>query len=60
MERTHEDGHALKGFPHAELIDMRMHDGADKTLISIPYAEGLVGDPETGVIHGGVGGDSYC
>lgn len=55
MNMKHEDGQPLKAFPHGELIDMRMHpeqDGA--VLVSIPYDENMIGDPETGVLHGGI------
>ncbi len=46
---------ALKGFPHPEEIGMKMRpEGPGKVLVTIPYDERLVGDAETGVIHGGV------
>ncbi|MEM8752323.1 MAG: PaaI family thioesterase [Pseudomonadota bacterium] len=52
---THDEGRLLAGFPHAEEIGMRAHPAAEgAALISIPYAEKLVGDVETGVVHGGV------
>ncbi|MEE4300563.1 MAG: PaaI family thioesterase [Pseudomonadales bacterium] len=41
--------------PHAAAIGMRLvhyEDGACR--VRVPYAEHLVGDPDTGVIHGGV------
>lgn len=45
----------LNGFPHAEEIGMKMKpDGPGKVLVTIPYHESLVGDLETGIIHGGV------
>lgn len=45
----------LHGFPHAEEIGMKMRaEGMGKVLVTIPYDEKLVGDVETGVIHGGV------
>lgn len=51
----HEDGVLLSGFPHAEEIGMRIHPADEGTaLISIPYSDKLVGDAETGVVHGGV------
>ncbi|MGB0411626.1 MAG: PaaI family thioesterase [Pikeienuella sp.] len=51
----HEDGRIFTGFPHTEALDIRGHD-SDKgvAFLSVPYREELVGDPETGVIHGGV------
>ena len=45
----------LTGFPHPEEIGMKMRpEGAGKVFVTIPYDEKLVGDVETGVIHGGV------
>ena len=50
-----DDGFTLNGFPHAEKIGMRMMKAPKgEAHISIPYDEKLVGDPETGVVHGGV------
>ena len=54
-ETEPKEGAPLSGFPHAEEIGMRMHDAErGRSLITIPYDEKLVGDPETGVVHGGV------
>lgn len=55
MALDHNNGTLIKGFPHSEALDMRAHktEGGD-TILSVPYAEHLIGDPETGVIHGGV------
>ena len=50
-----EDGVSLSGFPHAEEIGMRMlKTPKGQAKVTIPYDEKLVGDPETGVVHGGV------
>lgn len=45
----------LLNIPHARAIGMTLvrHD-AQSSLVRVPYAEHLVGDPDTGVIHGGV------
>jgi uncharacterized protein (TIGR00369 family) len=41
--------------PHATAIGMVVVDvRPDEAWIKIPYAENLVGNPETGVVHGGV------
>lgn len=49
------DGMLLTGLPHAKAIGMRLHQSKDGTaLLSVPYDARLVGDPETGVLHGGV------
>ncbi|MDM7459438.1 MAG: PaaI family thioesterase [Paracoccus sp. (in: a-proteobacteria)] len=45
----------IEAIPHARALGMRIdHIGAAKATISMPWAEHLVGDPRTGVIHGGV------
>ena len=54
MSRNHEDGTALKGFPHGDVIGMRLHDFDGDVLASVGYMPELIGDAETGVIHGGV------
>ena len=52
---SEEEGVSLNGFPHAEEIGMRlMKAPKGAARITIPYDEKLVGDPETGVVHGGV------
>ena len=41
--------------PHAISLGMRMIEvGPGRCLLEAPYDESFVGDPETGVIHGGV------
>ena len=51
----HEDGRTFKGFPHTDALGIRGHDSEKGTaILSVPYRDELVGDPETGVIHGGV------
>lgn len=45
----------LAQIPHAAAIGMTMVSRGDKScIVRVPYAEHLVGDPDTGVIHGGV------
>jgi len=40
--------------PFAKALDMKIDSiGAGEATISMPYDERLIGDPETGVIHGG-------
>jgi len=50
---TAED-HMLR-IPHARAIGLELvrHDQGG-CVVRIPYAEHLVGDPDTGVVHGGV------
>ena len=41
--------------PHGRALGMRLDKlAADEVVISMPWAQHLVGDPRTGVIHGGV------
>lgn len=45
----------IEAIPHAKALDMQVEDlGEGKAQISMPWAEHLVGDPRTEVIHGGV------
>ena len=45
----------IEAIPHARALGMRIDDlGAGRAVISMPWAEHLVGDPRSGVIHGGV------
>lgn len=51
----HKPGMVLKGVPHAEGIGLTLVDiGDGAALLKVPYADHLVGDPETRVVHGGV------
>lgn len=44
----------IEALPHARELGMRLHRISDaQAVISMPYDPRLVGDPETGVIHGG-------
>jgi len=45
----------LQRIPHARAIGMTLvrHDESG-CVVRVPYAEHLVGDPDTGVVHGGV------
>jgi uncharacterized protein (TIGR00369 family) len=54
-DQKHENGRAFKGFPHVEWLEMRTHETeSGVVLLSVPYRKQLIGDMETGVIHGGV------
>jgi uncharacterized protein (TIGR00369 family) len=45
----------LAQIPHAAAIGMTLVSRSEGTcIVRVPYAEHLVGDPDTGVIHGGV------
>ncbi len=44
----------IEAIPHARALGMELVEIGDGTAtIRMPWAEHLVGDPETGVIHGG-------
>jgi len=50
-----DPGELMSGLPHSREIGMRLHRSADGTaVLSVPYDGKLIGDPETGVLHGGV------
>jgi uncharacterized protein (TIGR00369 family) len=41
--------------PHAEALGLRVvHYADDSVRVKAPYAAHLVGDPDTGIVHGGV------
>ena len=45
----------IETIPHGRALQLRVeHVGKGEAHISMPWAEHLVGDPRTGVIHGGV------
>jgi uncharacterized protein (TIGR00369 family) len=48
-------GHLLGGVPHAAGIGLHVISIGDGVArCRVPYAPHLVGDPETGIVHGGV------
>ncbi|HUF86559.1 MAG TPA: PaaI family thioesterase [Thermohalobaculum sp.] len=49
------NGALMTGLPFGRELGMRLHQAADGVaVVSVPYDPSLVGDPETGVLHGGV------
>lgn len=45
----------IEEMPHALALKMKVESlGGGRSVISMPWADYLVGDPRTGVIHGGV------
>ena len=49
------NGALMTGLPFGRELGMRLHEAGDGiSVCSVPYADSLVGDPETGVLHGGV------
>ena len=50
-----DEGVVMVGMPHGKAIGMRLHRSVSgKSHLSVPYDKRLVGDPDTGVLHGGV------
>lgn len=48
------DGTLLNAIPHSAELGMRLiSTQSDEAVMMIPYDSRLVGDPETGVMHGG-------
>ncbi len=48
-------GEPMHGLPFGRELDMRLHEArGGVAVVSVPYDDRLVGDPETGVLHGGV------
>lgn len=53
-DRTQIARQFIEAIPHSKALGMRLTEMADGVaVIDMPYDEKLVGDPETGVIHGG-------
>lgn len=45
----------MLNIPHARAVGLTLvSHGEDGCVVKVPYAEHLVGDPDTGVVHGGV------
>lgn len=50
-----DEGTVLSGLPHSREIGMRVHySGDSQAVLSVDWDEKLIGDPESGVLHGGV------
>jgi uncharacterized protein (TIGR00369 family) len=44
----------ISALPHSHALGMELEDiGEGSATITMPYSPALIGDPETGVIHGG-------
>lgn len=44
----------INAIPHCQALDMRVTNvGEGKAEMELPYSERIIGDPETGVVHGG-------
>lgn len=50
-----DPGEVMAALPHAREIGMKLHRAVGgKSLLSVPYDQRLIGDPDSGVLHGGV------
>lgn len=55
IEGMDAEGKLLNGLPHSAEIGMRLHFAeCGVAILSVPYDARLIGDPQTGVMHGGV------
>lgn len=53
-DKTPNVSQFIKFLPHAQALGMELESvEGGEAVISMPYADKLVGDPKTGVIHGG-------
>ncbi len=52
---TGPDGKLIEALPFSREIGMRLHRAEESVaVLSVPYDLNLVGEPESGVLHGGV------
>jgi uncharacterized protein (TIGR00369 family) len=52
---VHQAGMILSGVPHAAALNLTLMEiKAGEAVCKVPYADHLVGNPDTRVIHGGV------
>ncbi|OAN75337.1 thioesterase [Jannaschia sp. EhC01] len=53
-DKSHPVRRFIEALPFSKALQMEMEEMADgRAVISMPYSKDLVGDPATGVIHGG-------
>ena len=53
-DKIERAGQFIKAMPHALALGMELEDLEKGTaVISMPYSDKIVGDPKTGVVHGG-------
>ena len=54
MDRTRIARQFIEAIPFSRALGMRIDEiGEGRAVISMPYDPALIGDPQTGVIHGG-------
>lgn len=50
----HDPAEHIQNVPHSQAVGMRYVSHSDnECIVAIDYAKHLIGDPDTGVIHGG-------
>jgi uncharacterized protein (TIGR00369 family) len=53
-EKIKMAGQFIQALPHAKALGLTLEElEAGTAVISMPYDEKLIGDPQTGVVHGG-------
>lgn len=46
--------HFIEAIPHAKALGLELTEiGGGTAVITLPYSDRIVGDPKTGVVHGG-------
>jgi uncharacterized protein (TIGR00369 family) len=54
VDKTQIARHFIEAIPHSRALGMSLTEiGVGNATITMPYASHLIGDPETGLIHGG-------
>ena len=53
-DKIKQAGQFIQALPHAKALGMQLEElDAGTAVISMPYSESIIGDPKTGVVHGG-------
>ncbi|KHA53390.1 PaaI family thioesterase [Sulfitobacter geojensis] len=53
-DMTKQAGQFIQALPHAKALGLELEElSAGTAVISMPYSEDIIGDPKTGVVHGG-------
>ncbi|GAA6174469.1 PaaI family thioesterase [Sulfitobacter pacificus] len=53
-DKIKQAGQFIQALPHAKALGMELQElDAGTAAISMPYSEDIIGDPKTGVVHGG-------
>jgi uncharacterized protein (TIGR00369 family) len=53
-DMTKQAGQFIQALPHAKALGLELEElSAGTAVISMPYSDDIIGDPKTGVVHGG-------